>query len=268
MIKNDAIVYPHIISSGWEKYYLLCSDIHYDSPECDRKMLKRHFDQAKERDASILIFGDIFDAMGGKHDPRTNKGSILPEYQQENYFDLLVDDAAKFFRNYKDNIKLLTMGNHEFSVTKHHETCLSRRLINETNPEIDYGRYTGFIRFKFQEKNSNRSSKVMYYAHGIGGSAPVTRGVIDTNRRGVNFDADFFVSGHKHTSWNVPISRTKLSDSNKVINYDQEHIQLGTYKDPGEWEKGKEFGAPIKGGYWLRFYLLNNKILYELIRAK
>lgn len=269
MVKNDAFVYDHSFKSGWEKWYLLISDIHYDSPECDRKLLKKHLDTATERNAGILILGDIFDAMGGNRDSRTTKSDIRAEHQKENYFDLLVADAANFFTPYKNNLKLFTMGNHEFSAIKYHETSLTRRLIHELGDNIDYGRYTGFIRFKFNSvTQGNRSSMVMYYTHGKGGSAPVTRGVIETNRRSANIDADFFVSGHKHITWNVPISRVKLSDSNKRIEYEQEHIQLGTYKNPGEWEMGKEFGAPSKGGYWLRFYFKNHKIHYDLIRAK
>ena len=269
MLKNDAFVYEHRFKEGWDKWNLLISDIHYDSPECDRALLKKHLRTAQERRADVFIFGDLFDAMGGANDPRTTKSGIRDEHQKENYFDLLVEDAAKFFTPYKDVLRFISMGNHEFSPLKYHETCLSRRLIHELGDTIDYGRYTGFIRFKFQRvSGGSRSSKIMYYAHGKGGAAPVTRGVIDTNRRAVNVDADFFVSGHKHTTWNVPISRIKLSDSNRRLEYEQEHIQLGTYKNSGEWERGKEFGAPSKGGYWLRFFYKNNNIEYELIRAK
>jgi len=276
MIVNDAAVYDNvIIGPKWEQWYLLISDLHYDSPDCDRQLLRKHLVQARERNARIFIFGDIFDAMGAKHDPRTNKSMILPEHQKENYFDYLVEDAAKFFAPYKENIKFIAFGNHEFSVTKRHETDLTYRLTKELDSGIDYGRHTGFIRLKFARatsagRESGRESKVIYYAHGSGGTAPVTKGVTKTNRRSVSIDADFFISGHIHQGWNVPHGRKRLTASNKVLSYEQEHIQLGTYKDSGEWEESKEFGTPIKGGYWVRFYQYGHKhkLVYDLIRAK
>ena len=59
---------------GWGNYrFLLLSDIHWDNPKCNRKLLKRHLDEAKEGGHPILINGDLLDLMGGKKDRRAIK---------------------------------------------------------------------------------------------------------------------------------------------------------------------------------------------------
>lgn len=41
----------------------LFSDIHFDSPDCDRETLKKHLDFCKKDGRYILINGDLFDAI-------------------------------------------------------------------------------------------------------------------------------------------------------------------------------------------------------------
>ena len=272
MRHNDAIVLDHTYNSKWEKWYLLISDLHWDSPQSNRKLLQKLLMLAKERDAGVLIFGDLFDCMGGKYDPRTSKGEIREEHWGKNYFDLVVNDAVKWFEPYKDLIKVITAGNHEQSVQKHHEFSLLNRFVNGLKINVDIGEYAGFIRFKFQASKGGRRSLVMYYTHGTGGGAPVTMGVIGTNRRQVAVEADFYVSGHIHTTWNVPKARMKLLHSNRAVVADQEHIQLPSLKFHGNWETTKGFAPSPQGGYWLRFgreYENDKlKIIYDVVRAK
>jgi hypothetical protein len=58
---------------GDEQYFLLQSDVHWDNPQCDRTMLKRHLDLALKRNAPVIDIGDFFCAMQGKYDKRSNK---------------------------------------------------------------------------------------------------------------------------------------------------------------------------------------------------
>ena len=81
--KNDAL----IVRLDYKLYnFLLIADTHFDSIKCDRKLLKKHLDQAKEKNAKIFIFGDWFDCMGGKWDKRSTKADIRPEYNTQTYF--------------------------------------------------------------------------------------------------------------------------------------------------------------------------------------
>ena len=111
----------------------------------------------------------------------------------------------------------------------------------------------------------------MYYNHGSGGNSPVTRGAIKTNRRQHDIEADLYVSGHIHTSMEIPRPRIRLNQQLIVELYEPEHILLGTYKNDfmtGGWADMKEFSAPNLGGYWLRFYYEKHRIKYEIVRAK
>src|SRR5688572_23682139 len=84
------------ISAGWEQRYLLISDVHFDSPHCDRKLLTKHLEQAKAVGAGVLCIGDWFDAMGGKNDKRAHKSGVRAEDSRDNYFDSLVDSSADY----------------------------------------------------------------------------------------------------------------------------------------------------------------------------
>ena len=45
---------------GDELNLLLISDIHWDNPKCDRVLLKKHLDIAKEMNAGVIVNGDFF----------------------------------------------------------------------------------------------------------------------------------------------------------------------------------------------------------------
>ena len=52
------------------KPLMVISDVHWDSKDCDRKLLKKHLNSALEQDAAIIIIGDFFDLMEGRNDMR------------------------------------------------------------------------------------------------------------------------------------------------------------------------------------------------------
>ena len=260
--KNDAVIAAmDSISSGWEQHFLLVSDVHFDNKHCDRKLLKRHFDEAVAKDARIFIFGDFFDCMGGKYDHRSTKADIRPEYQRSDYFDALVEDAAKWLEPYKGHIALISDGNHETSVTLRHEINLLDRLAEKLGG-VERGKYSGFVRFKF-DRVSQRSSKILYYSHGSGGNSPVTLGVIASNRRQEMIHADYFVTGHLHSEWEVPRTQTRLNEQNNIEVHKCFHWQLGTYEQThmeGGWADHKGFRGASIGGRWLKFHYVNHQI--------
>lgn len=238
----------------WEQWVLLMSDEHYDSPHCDRSLLRKHHEQAKEKEAPIFKFGDIFDCMGGKYDPRTNKGDIRPEHNVKDYFDAITRDAAKFYSDY--DVAFISDGNHEENVLKRHETDLIGNLAERLG--CKRGSYSGFLRFSFYNSGGGGKRHIdMYYNHGGGGNSPVTKGVIQTNRRDASYTADMFVSGHNHNRWHVETMRTFVDQNGNIKSKPQNHINMGTYqgqpKERGRFESN--FPAPNMGGVWLRFFL-------------
>jgi hypothetical protein len=237
---------------NWEQWILLASDIHFDSRVCDRSLLSRHFQQAKDKDAPIFVFGDFFDVMGTKKDPRSHMSDIRPEYTtKKGYLNLVSNDAIDFCKKYP--IEFISEGNHEQNIAKRHEIDIIENLCKGIDAK--QGDYAGYLRFSFYNQTGGGKRKLdMYYNHGAGGNSPVTKGTIQTNRRGVAFDADIFVSGHNHNRWSMELMRQRVDKMGNIKTTAQNHINLGTYKGQDDWEKQMGFPSPNKGGVWLRFY--------------
>lgn len=240
------------------KPYLLISDVHLDNPACDKKLLTKHLNEAKDRGAGILCFGDFFDAMQGRRDRRANKSDLLTEHKAANYFDTLVYTAAEFLEPYRDNLVLLTMGNHESSVVQNAETNLLERLVRELDcPTTFLGDYQGFIRFQHLVTATSRRTTTLYWHHGNWGGV-VSRGTQSTARfASVTPDADIVVSGHTHSRWLMPHAQFKLSQNGTTQIKSQFHVKIGGYK--GEFTKNNGWAIEKLvlpgdlGGWWLTF---------------
>ena len=268
------------VGPKWEQWFLLSADRHWDNPDSDQALQRKHLEIAKERNAWVMDFGDLFCAMQGKYDKRSNKSKVRKEHQSDQYLDALVETAGDWFA--KDPMLLVCDGNHETAILKNHETHLTERLVERLraagNKNIHHGGFSGWVRFLFHRKGGQRRSLRLAYHHGYGGDAPVTKGVIQTNRMSVYLpDADFVVTGHTHNEWQFPIQRVRINEAGKITHDEQLHIKIPSYKD--EYKEGEcgwsiERGAPPKpiGAIWLRLYYEGGhecyKILSEVTRAK
>jgi len=259
--------------ANWEQYVLLASDIHFDNSHCKRPLFKKHLEQAKERNAPVIIPGDLLCLMQGKYDPRKSYDALLPQYKTDDYFGAIIDDAVKFFEPYKKQLAVIGYGNHETSVLKRSNVDMIRWLCRELGSFR--GGYRGFVRFLFQhEAGGSRQKKTMFYTHGAGGGGPVTRGVIKHNRRASMVrDVDIILSGHIHESWVLENEQFALSDQHVIKHKKQLHIQCPTYKDEigtgaAGWANEKEFPPKPLGGWWLKFSALNNTISVSVERAE
>lgn len=266
--------------AGWSKTFLLSSDRHHDNQYCDHALEKKHLDEARARNAGIIDIGDLFDAMAGKWDKRSDMNQTRPELRTANYLDTLVDYNADFYLPYADLFVMCSPGNHETSIFDHHQTDLNARLVKrlrDAGSPCLAGTYNGWIKFMFERDGSDRSSTNMWYTHGYGGGGPVTRDMIQAaNRQMVYTDADIMISGHTHDSWGVSVRRETVNDAGKVMCKDIEVLKLGGYKD--EFSAGRGFAAhkgfPPKplGAYWLTFTYRcpsqGPRITFETQRAK
>lgn len=236
---------------------LLLSDLHWDSMQCNRSLLKRDLDKAVKDDALIFIFGDLFDAMQGKWDKRASVESFRPEHRTGNYLDSLVDTAAEWFMPYKDHLAMISPGNHETSIQKHHETNLTERLVSVLRYEksrVELGTYWGYVMFvmKYRGDTNKTSATVMHYHHGYGGGGEVTRGGIDHSRTRGQYDADVFVSGHIHRRNLDENVMTRLSKNGLVVQKRQMFLRCSTYKNEVDgWHAEKGRAARPLGGWWL-----------------
>ena len=261
------------IASGWEKWVMLSSDHHFDNIHCDRALLKRHLDKAVERDAMIYVFGDIYCAMQGKYDKRSDRTELRPEYAHTNkYLDALVETAGEFYGPYADRIAMLSEGNHETGILDRHGVSLLSNLahvLNKQGGAVQVGPYSGWARLLFKSNGSRRQSIRIAYHHGAGGGGPVTRGVIQTNRQAVYLpDADIVVNGHTHDGWIVPIARERISDLGKLRRDLCWFVRTPSYKNEygkGGWADRTWKPPKPMGCVWLRLWFHNDWVHSELI---
>lgn len=272
--KNVLSIVMDDVKAGWQKWFLLSSDRHWDGPKCDRKLMFEHLKKAEERNAHILDFGDFFSMMEGRYDPRRNYDDLRPEYKEKDYLGAIVRDAAKQLRPYAHLFLMIGRGNHEQSILKNNSVDVMNNLVYDLNKDddvnIQLGGYGGWIRFQFRQGN-RRTRKQLYYFHGSGGGGEVTRGVIRTNRMSAYIEnADFVATGHTHDSWHVPIKKLTLNNKGNIKSYLCHFINCGTYSDDygegfdGWWVESGKSPRP-RGAVWLRFYEDKGTINHELM---
>lgn len=248
--------------SGQDFWFLLSSDRHWDNPDSDLAMQEKHLKQAKERGALVFDAGDLFCAMQGKYDKRSDKSKLRPEHQHTNYLDKLVETAADFFAPYTEQLAVVGLGNHETAILKNHETNLTERLIERLkikgDKTVHMGGYTGYIRLRFRTATGGSAdSFLIHYNHGWGGGGAVTHGTIQSQRQAVyNPDPDLIFSGHVHEQYVFPIEQIRMNDLGRLYQRTQYHVRTPTYKN--EYKDGYggfhvETGKPPKpiGAYWL-----------------
>lgn len=272
---------PYIRTKDWRFRILCTSDEHLDHQDSDHALMRRHLNEAKEHGWPNIKMGDLFCAMQGKKDPRKSRLALRDCLNdKEEYFDSLVDYAYNFLEPYKGQIALQCLGNHETSIISHNETHLLKRLVarlNTVGSPVQLGAYSGWLKLMFEsKKGGSRHSINIKYLHGSGGSAPVTKGTIKTNRRAVNFpDANIILSGHTHEAFVMPITQEKISDHGRLYNQEQLHVQIPSYKNEvlnkaAGFAVEREFPLKPVGAYWLEFWYhrKSDKIKYDAFRAR
>lgn len=131
--------------------------------------------------------------------------------------------------------RIMITGNCE-AVIKHNGLDLLQMLTALLNAgekhQIKYGNYANFIRINWL--NNNKRSVLHYdiFAHhGAGGSAPVTKGMIDFSRLSKGVNADLIWTGHKHNSivdYSDPIMY--IDSFGNVILKNRQLIQTPSYQ--------------------------------------
>ena len=261
-----------------EFWVLLRSDAHWDNPDSNRKLMKEHLEEAKKRKAAVIDFGDLFCAMQGKYDRRSDKAKVRPEHQTGQYLDKLVETAIDWHEPYAHLWIGQYFGNHETSILAHHETCLITRLAEglreRTQAPFPVIGYSGFIKFEF--RNNRRCGCVLWGIHGYGGGGPATKDMIQRARQQQYIDADIMCSGHTHDQFTTPDMRIGVTKQGRLQKKRLTYIKLPSYKDEYKLGAGGyhvEKGRPPKpiGAMWLRFYehgsTQTNRLKWEVREA-
>jgi len=118
--------------------------------------------------------------------------------------------------------------------------------------------YSGWVMFRCRRGEGGQGQTIrLFRHHGTGSGAPVTRGVIQTNRIAVQYpDADVVLTGHTHDDWIVSIPRMRITERGKIHHDEQLHVRVPGYKDAINdgaegWETVKGHNIKSKGAVWL-----------------
>lgn len=212
----------------------LFSDIHFDSPDCDREMLKKHLDWCIKDGRYILINGDLFDAILLGDRKRAAAHLIT---NTDNQLNVKLNAMYEFFKPYQKNILFVGRGNHEESILKYNGLDVLEMLTTMLNlgqeHKILYGNYANFLRFTFKEQGANqRNTNYDIYAHhGAGGSAPATKGMLDFGALAKGINADLIWIGHKHNAlvdYSAPVMH--IDRNGDVILKNRQCIETPSYQ--------------------------------------
>jgi hypothetical protein len=210
----------------------LFSDIHFDSPDCDRETLKKHLDYCLKDGRYILINGDFFDMIILGDRKRATPHHIT---NTDNQLNVKLNEAYEFLKPYQNNILFFGRGNHEESIMKYNGLDVLEMLTTMLNMgsehKILYGNYTNFLRFTFKEKNRNEYNYDIYAHHGCGGSAPATKGMLDFGALVKGINADLIWLGHKHNSlvdYSAPVMH--IDRNGDVILKNRQCIETPSYQ--------------------------------------
>jgi predicted phosphodiesterase len=268
---------PKRLLVGKQFKILTCSDIHIDSDNCNRELLKKHCEEADY----IRIIGDLFDLMQGKNDKRRSYSDLKDKYKSTNYIDEVIKDAAEFFKPYAKKLIFVGLGNHETSVISNVGTnpisafCMLMRMHGSMVVE---GTYQGYIVDTLKKPNSggNTNNVITAFHHGHGGAPQKTEGTLEMEADKAKYpNADIIVKGHNHFKWHNPgQTRYWLNKAYKIEKRVQHHVRLGTYKESkftDGWEVEKGFKPTPLGSYFITYITYrvgeSTKLKFEITEA-
>lgn len=260
---------------GGYEHFLFISDIHYDSVKCDRDLLHRHLDEARELGAGVFIFGDLFDLMQGRFDPRGNYADLRPEYKSCTYVDEVIQDVGEKLSKYADVIKFISKGNHETNIEKRMMVSPIDRvaqIINAAGGRVEVGGYAGWLCVNAHRNNSGKRRFNVHYHHGYGGGAKRSKGVLGIDIDQKDFpDADLILRGHDHQKWYHPVTIDRITAQCKLEKRSVHHMRLGSYKKLGDryagWATEKNFSTPRLGGWWAKLQERRDDFIWQVREA-
>lgn len=259
---------------GEEQNILLMSDVYADNPQCNTTKLIQDLRRAREIKALVICAGDLFDAVGGREDPRRSPEAVKMKNNTTDYFDKVLADVDTLLSPFADMFVMLGLGNHEHSVRKHHGTNLIERLVDRwrmRGSPVVAGGYGGFIRFGMGNagEGTPRAAINMYYHHGKGGtSAPVTRGMIETNRQAVWLeDVQVILNGHNHQNYITKIPTLTVGKDFQTRPGTKAFIRtpgyLNAWTDNSDWDLDYSIqsntGPQANGSILMKLRLLADK---------
>lgn len=224
-------------SCNVEQTFLLQSDLHIDGLNTCHKTLEREWKLAKDNGFPILINGDLLDLILPKDMKRFSMSASGPQYHVDDMINKVIDNAVDMLGPYAHLLRMMSMGNHEHAAVRHHSVntikLIIDRLRDKCKSPVEYGGYSGYFIARWSGDNDRHySTWRLFYHHGAGGSAPITKGIIDLVRiTGWTPDANAVWIGHKHNQLWVPIAMQRCSNAGVIYETKIDAIMTGGYID-------------------------------------
>jgi hypothetical protein len=230
------IIHKNRIASelGQPACRLLCSDYHIGSANANHDLIVEDLATIKRWGGKALINGDVFDAICPT-DKRYDAGVLHPSLRgKKDLAKAIVDLAYELLAPYADVIDVMGIGNHEEAWIKYNHGDPVRQLIERLNEKaggtIAHGGFWGYINTTFDVKGVKAKPRYrLCYLHGTGGDSPVTKGTIDFNRKGRNWQYDCLTFGHKHNILSAVDAIAEVSEDGIYFERRQLNLQTGSY---------------------------------------
>jgi hypothetical protein len=239
----------------------LMSDLHFGAPNVDYERMREDLEGAKQHGDRILLDGDVFDMILPGDMKRYVPEALDPRLQgRSEIINRVIDFGFEFLRPYAPLIDLMATGNHEESVQKYHHfdpvQALVYRLNQLPGTDIHYGGICGFMDYQVKVpwakgRSGTRWRYLIYYHHGAGGAALVTKGMIEFNRMETWLDCDLIWIGHKHNRiLDATTKRVTLSANGHILERPFRAVMTGGYFTTGEDTHASYMGGePRKVNY-------------------
>jgi hypothetical protein len=249
------------------------SDTHIGASSMNHKHLADDLQRMMDLNCRIGINGDIFDAILHSDVKRYNPLAVDKRLHQMDGtpLDNAIHLAYETFKPYATHIDWIGIGNHEDHVKKRHHICITSILIDRLNQlpgvNIRHGGWCGFWHLILNYHNT-RTAFTVYRHHGAGGSAPMTKGMLDTQRMMIwlsNVDAIWI--GHKHNRWVSTDMKARYEPiKNRTKMFPVVQMMTGSYLDTyGDEEDGT---APSYAEAWNLAPQMHGGIILELRQAR
>lgn len=204
-----------------KKYLLPLGDIHWGHPNCDQENVRGYLEWAREKDAWILLMGDLIE-----NSTRESVGAGV--YEQTIPPDQQIDEMLDLLEPFSDLIVGSLTGNHEertFKLTGVDPAKYIARVLR-----VPYLRYGAFLRCSIR-----RRGFTVYATHGASNAATGATKLNAVKKLVRIADADLYLMGHMHDLLTETVVRKCIDTRSKgIITRRQHFVVTGnflTYED-------------------------------------
>jgi len=268
------------------KWLYIASDIHLGEQASDITLFKKELQRAQEIDARVLITGDLF-GMISKKDPRYRAGGVVAELRgRDDLVNVTLDYAYEILKPYANMIDMISMGNHEIKFQSYHDTEIIGLLLDKLHDMWKeqpgkapvHGGNVGFLQYQILLGGGSSKLYDIFYDHGSGGDAPVTKGMIGANRIRCNWGADLYILSHNHYRWADALVHGRMNTRGHLEVREQRFIRSGNFhksylvrdqNHPSDIDYPEEMSHSLKplGGTFLRVRVTKKKHIEHIVEV-